>query len=69
MQSRNVHLVSVSKLCITPKVMLWPLEVRWFVAKWPFRENGAEAVFTVLVKVGFRHLKYDLKSLIYLIEL
>ena len=45
------------------EVKLWPLEVR-VVAERAFRENGAERVYTAIVKVGFCHLKCVLKSLI-----
>ena len=34
------------------------------VAEWPFRESGAERIYTALVKVDFSHLKCVLKSCI-----
>ena len=32
------------------------------VVEWPFRENGAERIYTAFVKVNFRSLKCVLKS-------
>ena len=34
------------------------------VAEWPFRESGAERIYTALVKLDFSNLKCVLKSCI-----
>ena len=42
------------------KVKLWPLKSK-VVVEWTFGENGAERIYTAIVKVGFCHLKCVLK--------
>ena len=46
------------------KVKLWPLALSYskVVVEWPFRENGAERIYTALVEVGFSNLKCVFKS-------
>ena len=43
------------------KVKLCMASESKMVVEWPFRENGAERIYTNLVKVGLCNLKYVLK--------
>ena len=42
--------------------VIWSHQVKGQLAEWPILENGAERIYTALVKVNFCNLKCVLKS-------
>ena len=61
-KGQSKRFTQVSNLCITPK-WCYGLQIK-VTTKWPFLEegNGAERIYSAIVKVYFCHLKRVLKS-------